>query len=693
MGLIESVRSFFSTKASTGVANGNNEAGQAVFKDWDDAKAIKEGYLGSTYVYKAIDWQAKIASVRLDVFKYIGTNDDKEEVTRTPLNDLLERPNPVMSWTTFLTRLVQFRAISGNALILKVRGSGDAVLELWPVPPMFITPVADETLYSVKEYKYQNGSEEFIIPKEDIIHWQAPDPSNALWGASPIKVAAQIIDTDNQAVLWNRSSMVNRAGADGVMTTSQDLTEDQHKAIINRWKEQRSGARNAMKTMFLSGGWNYQRMSMTSQEMDFIASRKFNREEITSTFGVPLILMGIMEGATFANYKEARLSFWEDTATPLLDDFIDLLNHSLVNEFDSTYWIEANYMSVPALKERQLGYVETALKYQEYGHSMNKIDDVLGLGFGDVPNGDLSYVRSNLIPVDMVMQEAPAVEDDETVEDLDAQIEDSLARLRDTLPSKKLKSGAMSDEQKELYWKGIELKRTPFDSTFKADVAKQFIKEGKIVSDLMKSKGKSAAKNYIKGKTNRKEWLDIYTRNYKRIIARFGQEAEEQLKGISPNETKAEPFNFDPYDVLVTEFIQEAGAQKVTNILDTTRSKIAKTIESGIAGDFTTDDIAKNLAKNYQQMSIRRAFVIARTEVAAASNFSLYAAGKQAPFKVRKTWVNSKDDRVRKAHQFTSTVDMDEKFGNGLEYPGDPSGAAREVIQCRCTIAYGRAED
>lgn len=687
MGLLESVKSFFSTKAQGNAMSTTNE-GQEIYKTWDDQKAIEEGYLGSTYVYKAIDWQAKIASVRLDIFKYKG-EDGKEEVKNTPLNALLERPNPMMSWSTFLTRLTQFRATSGNALILKVRGTGDRVIELWPIPPVYITVVADDQIYMAKEYIYRNGAIKYSIPKEDVIHWQAPNPANPLWGASPIMIASRIIDTDNQAVTWNKSAMLNRAGADGVMSTDQTLTDDQHKDIISRWAQQRSGARNAMKTMFLSGGWSYQRMSMTSQEMDFIQSRKFNREEITSAFGVPLLLLGVMEGSTYANYREARLSFWEDTATPLLDDFIDVLNHDLTNEFDEGLWIEPNYMSVPAMKERQISYAETAGKFFTQGRTMNQINNLLDLGFEEDPNGNISYVPSNLIPQSMIVPDAELVEDD-----IDAALTASIAELQGALSEpKKHKSGAMSDEQKELYWKDIERKRSPFDSTFETDVAEQFEKEGKQVASLMVDKGARAAKNYVKSKQNVQDWRDLYTRNFKRIIARFGQDAEEQLKSFSPMESKAEPFEFDPYDALVTEYVQEAGAQKVTQILDTTRASLSKLIEAGILDDLSTDEIVKNMKDQYSTFSTSRAYTIARTEVASASNFSLFAAGKQAPFKVRKTWVNSKDDRVRKAHQFTSTVDMDKKFDNGLEYPGDPSGAARDVVQCRCTIAYGRAAE
>ena len=31
-------------------------------------------------------------------------------------------------------------------------------------------------------------------------------------------------------------------------------------------------------------------------------------------------------------------------------------------------------------------------------------------------------------------------------------------------------------------------------------------------------------------------------------------------------------------------------------------------------------------------------------------------------------------------------VDVEEKFSNGLMYPGDPNGMAKEVVNCRCAL-------
>lgn len=58
--------------------------------------------------------------------------------------------------------------------------------------------------------------------------------------------------------------------------------------------------------------------------------------------------------------------------------------------------------------------------------------------------------------------------------------------------------------------------------------------------------------------------------------------------------------------------------------------------------------------------------------------------------KVRKRWVATKDERTRASHADLDgeIVDYDKPFSNDLMYPGDPSGPAVEVYNCRCTTAY-----
>lgn len=55
---------------------------------------------------------------------------------------------------------------------------------------------------------------------------------------------------------------------------------------------------------------------------------------------------------------------------------------------------------------------------------------------------------------------------------------------------------------------------------------------------------------------------------------------------------------------------------------------------------------------------------------------------------VVKQWDATMDANTRESHQMVDGEirELDEKFSNGLMYPGDPSGNAAEVINCRCIL-------
>jgi hypothetical protein len=92
-----------------------------------------------------------------------------------------------------------------------------------------------------------------------------------------------------------------------------------------------------------------------------------------------------------------------------------------------------------------------------------------------------------------------------------------------------------------------------------------------------------------------------------------------------------------------------------------------------------------------------RADRIARTETAAAVNGGAHqaqialAAATGRP--MRKQWLATSDERTRHSHAHANgqVRPLGEPFtvgGHHLQYPGDPTGPAEEVINCRCTVLF-----
>jgi len=123
-------------------------------------------------------------------------------------------------------------------------------------------------------------------------------------------------------------------------------------------------------------------------------------------------------------------------------------------------------------------------------------------------------------------------------------------------------------------------------------------------------------------------------------------------------------------------------------------AKIQATLQEG----FSKGEGAVKLANRVRMAgvdSLAQATAIARTQVVQASNAGSMAQarifGNYVP--VVKEWLNTKDRRTRLSHIRAGgqEVPLDDKFnlgGHRLDFPGDPTGPASEVINCRCTVLF-----
>ncbi len=119
------------------------------------------------------------------------------------------------------------------------------------------------------------------------------------------------------------------------------------------------------------------------------------------------------------------------------------------------------------------------------------------------------------------------------------------------------------------------------------------------------------------------------------------------------------------------------------------KKTITQEISRGIASSLPYRDIARNIG-NVSGAPLSRAKTIARTEghrIQQMSTVDAQQATKAKGADVLKQWDATLDGRTRESHRRVDGEirELDEKFSNGLMFPGDPSGGAAEVVNCRCT--------
>ncbi|MFO7274421.1 MAG: phage portal protein, partial [Bacillota bacterium] len=125
--------------------------------------------------------------------------------------------------------------------------------------------------------------------------------------------------------------------------------------LEQRWRSRHARERRGG-IGILSGDADIKVLGLNMRDLEFPDLRSISETRICAAFGVPPILVGAkvgMDRSTYANYQEARRSFWEETVSPLLRRLQDRINHKLLPMFGDVRGLEARFdkSEVSALQE------------------------------------------------------------------------------------------------------------------------------------------------------------------------------------------------------------------------------------------------------------------------------------------------------------------------------------------------------
>lgn len=120
------------------------------------------------------------------------------------------------------------------------------------------------------------------------------------------------------------------------------------------------------------------------------------------------------------------------------------------------------------------------------------------------------------------------------------------------------------------------------------------------------------------------------------------------------------------------------------------KKKITAQISRGISTGMSFEQVAKQLA-GYTNIGYNNAIRIARTEghrIQVQAGMDACYKAKDMGADVVKQWDSTLDSSTRESHAKVDGEirELDKKFSNGLLFPGDPSGGAAEVVNCRCAL-------
>lgn len=264
-----------------------------------------------------------------------------------PLYRLLYKPNDWQSWMEFCEQMQVGLILRGNAYAVKIRDGRGNVVKLIPVNPDWVSlweapagelfyRVTAQGLHLLAELKGQP----FMIPQGDVLHIRGFS-LNGLLGASRILLAKEAIGLFLAQEQQAARLMGNGARPSGVLATDQKLTPEAAKRIAQDWRDMHGALANSGKTAVLEQGLKWEAISLSSVDMEFIASRQFQLQEIARIFRVPPHMIGELSRSTNNNiaqqsqeYANYTLSGYTQRWVTKIDTDFELRDQDLEVEFD-----------------------------------------------------------------------------------------------------------------------------------------------------------------------------------------------------------------------------------------------------------------------------------------------------------------------------------------------------------------------
>ena len=263
---------------------------------------------------------------------------------------------------------------------------------------------------------------------------------------------------------------------------------------------------------------------------------------------------------------------------------------------------------------------------------------------------------------------------------------------------------AVINRLKQVYGQSLK------DVTAKAQKLDDEIKElTDIYNDVEDEAEKAVLKSRIQSKVYQKKYQDGLKKQVSDILDKMHK---EEFKTVSDylNKCYDEAFVGTLYDLqgqgipLAFPIDQEAVARAVQidskisqglyerlgEDVGVLKKKIVAQVSRGISTGASFKMVAKQLA-SYTNIGYNNAVRIARTEghrIQCQSTMDACHNAKDRGADVVKQWDSTLDAKTRDSHVKVDGEykELDEKFSNGLMFPGDPSGGAAEVVNCRCAL-------
>lgn len=537
--------------------------------------------------------------------------------------------DPMSALITYdlLVNIVSYLKLNGACYIRKNK-VWNKIVSLHVLRPDLITPILNDQWTDLDHYEYNVNWKKKPFAKEEIIsianfNPSMPYPLNYSW-LSDVQAIATAIDADYQASKRNRKYFYNNASVNGVLETEKSLTQADADKIVEKWDQKYRGVDNAHKVGVLSGWLKYKPVNPSQKEMDFVESRRFNRDEIMWFFRVPKAIIGLWEGNDALNVRSFQQIFARETVKPIATRIAEAFNAEL---FEAWRFEFVNI--VPSdLDATRNDFLSNWITLNEFRATRN---------LPSVEGGD--KLRSAFLMSEEVltMQNLEKQLELPSIKNIDLKLHNTMKEMI----SKSIKRNfKWNIEYNEKYRETKDKRISSFEKKYKAKLEFVFEKqENLILAEYKKRYSKKSIKATL-------PLLNIAKRSlmYYEVL----KETQTDLVTVEAEKALIEVWLSDPFKVtaLIEKDLRK-NIEKFAGSIDTeTNVKLEQTFTAILDQWLSVDDGVKLLKNDFVDLKTTRAEKIVRTETVRAWNLWSELWRKQSGVVDKKERYTSVDERV-----------------------------------------------
>lgn len=584
-----------------------------------------------------------------------------DEVLDGPVWNLFNRPNPFQSAYDFQEAVLSSMELSGNAFIEK----GGADMKL-PVQMYLLRPDWVKVLPSAKTlvagYEYNvNGSYIKFTP-EQICHIKYFHPRSELYGMSPIQAGSNSLVLDFYTMKYQKNFFKQGAMMNTYVTVPKALGEKEFQRFKEQLRADYAGVDRAHMIGVFDNDAELKELGTDPQKFLLDKQRGMNRDEVLATFGVPPVMVGLLDSATFNNTQEQKKAFWENTMTPKLIKLANKFNQEILwpleleGEFDLS--------GIQALQEdadRKAG-VATRL----VAGSIYTPNEARKEFYNKEPIEGGDTIKPINPPEQPLFGSALPV------------AKSAGTRIEKAKKEFVTAYGKYIGEYDRAMRKSFKAMSDKVVSTIKASFPKSGIKKNDLVNEAFNGLDEeTVAMMEELAALHEDVQMDMVSEKYRDVK---GTSIPRTIKSKSRKQAASNAHDW--------------ADKSSDSIVDTMQDRVARFMDKAMAEDMAIDDVTAGVREIFEGTE-RDAFpwarAIARTETGRAVN-----AGKLEGMKASgimfKEWIAADGPNGRPEHTAlgeVGPVPIDYVYktdASELRYPGDPDADVSDLVNCRCTI-------